>query len=87
MDDKTLLAAITIAYNDGWEEAWAAQRLVVEMLIDAWQTHFRGSGSVDSAKAILRAINVSEAKAKEVFGTPKYCVARVPIAAPEGPIQ
>lgn len=76
---STLEEAAREGYRQGWKEAWDTQRMVVEMVIADWQKHYGESGSVLAAKGILQAINMSEAKAREMMGTPTFTAAPVPV--------
>lgn len=75
---QTLEEAVNEGYRQGFEEGYAAARMVIESVVTAW----RQEPHAYDLEGALKALDLSREKAKEMLGTPKYVVSGVYAAAP-----
>lgn len=71
--------AIRAGYRQGFEDGWAAARLTVELVVNAWRKDPTGF-DVESA---LKALDISREKAREMLARDKFNAVFVPLAEPE----
>lgn len=75
---STLEEAAREGYRQGFEEGYAAARMVVEAVAAAWRKE-PWAYDLDGA---MKALDMSREKAVEMMGSPEFTVSRAPVAAP-----
>ena len=86
-EDNVILGVAHAAYEDGWTDAWDAQRLAVASMLEHWKKTHGASVHVEAAEAILQEIDRCEALARELVYEPGYVIKTPNNDDCEGPAQ
>ena len=86
-EDNVILGVAHAAYEDGWTDAWDAQRLAVVSMLEQLKKAHGESVQVETAEAILRAIDICERDARALVYEPGYVIKTPNNDDCEGPAQ
>ena len=86
-EDNVILGVAHAAYEDGWTDAWDAQRLAVASMLEQLKKVHGESVQVETAEAILRAIDICAGDARALVYEPGYVINELNLDDCVGPAQ